>query len=195
MVNSVKKIVIGITGATGAIYGIRLLQVLRERDGYETHLVISKSGFLNIHHELGLSRNDVYGMAHVIYDDNDLGAAIASGAFHTEGMIIAPCSMKTLSALAHGYSNNLVSRSADVALKERRKLIIVPRETPLNIIHIRNMAAVTEAGGIVFMPVPAFYNKPETIEQLVDDTVGRILDVFGIEIPGLYQSWIGLKRG
>lgn len=195
MVNSLKKIVIGITGATGAIYGIRLLQVLRERDGYETHLVISKSGFLNIHHELGLSRNDVYGMAHVVYDDNDLGAAIASGAFHTEGMIIAPCSMKTLSALAHGYSNNLVSRSADVALKERRKLIIVPRETPLNIIHIRNMAAVTEAGGIVFMPVPAFYNKPETIEQLVDDTVGRILDVFGIEVPGLYQSWIGLKRG
>ncbi len=187
-----QKIIIAITGATGAIYGIRLLQILREHSQYEIHLVVSKSGLLNIHHELSLSRKDVHAMAHVVYDDNDLGAAIASGAFRTEGMIVVPCSMKTLSALAHGYSNNLISRSADVTLKERRKLIIVPRETPLNIIHIRNMAAVTEAGGIVFMPVPAFYNKPETLEQLVDDTVGRILDVFGIQIPGIYQPWLGL---
>ncbi len=187
------RVIVAITGATGAIYGIRLLQVLRALNRYETHLVISSAGALNIHHELGIKRAQVYELADVTHDDNDLGAAIASGAFSALGMIIAPCSMKTLSAVAHGYSSNLIARAADVSLKERRKLLMVPRETPLNLIHIRNMAAVTEAGGIIFPPVPAFYGHAKTFDQLIDETVGRILDVFGIPATGLYEPWNGIR--
>lgn len=187
-----RRIVIGMTGATGAIYGVRILQVLRDIGNFETHLVISSAGALNIHHELNIKRSEVYALADIVHDDNDMGACISSGAFHTDGMIIAPCSMKTLSAVAHGYSNNLIARAADVSLKERRKLIIVPRETPLNLIHIRNMATITEVGGIIFPPLPAFYNKAKTIEELVDESVGRILGLFGIDATGLYEPWLGL---
>lgn len=187
------RVIIAITGATGAIYGIRLLQVLRELDHHETHLVISSAGALNIQHELGIKRSQVYALADVTYDDNDLGAAIASGAFATLGMIIAPCSMKTLSAVAHGYSSNLIARAADVTLKERRKLVVVPRETPLNLIHIRNMASLTEAGGIIFPPVPAFYGHAKSFDQIIDETTGRILDVFGIPTTGLYEPWTGIR--
>jgi 4-hydroxy-3-polyprenylbenzoate decarboxylase len=188
-----KRIVIGMTGATGAVYGVRLLEVLRDLGGWETHLVVSAAGALNIRHELNLGRSEVYARADVVHDVNDVGASIASGAFRTEGMIIAPCSMKTLASVAHGFSDNLMARAADVTLKERRRLIVVPRETPLNLVHIRNMAAVTEMGGIVFPPLPAFYGKAKTLEQLIDETVGRILGLFGIEAAGLFEPWTGLK--
>jgi 4-hydroxy-3-polyprenylbenzoate decarboxylase len=188
-----KRIVIGMTGATGAVYGVRLLEVLRGLGGWETHLIVSAAGALNIRHELNLGRSEVYARADVVHDVNDVGASIASGAFRTEGMIIAPCSMKTLASVAHGFSDNLMARAADVTLKERRRLIVVPRETPLNLVHIRNMAAVTEMGGIVFPPLPAFYGKAKTLEQLIDETVGRILGLFGIEAAGLFEPWTGLK--
>ena len=145
-----RRLIIAMTGATGAVYGLRLLQVLREIGGWETHLVVSSAGVLNIRHELGMKRSDVGAFADVVHDVGDVGASIASGAFKTHGMIIAPCSMKTLAAVAHGFSDNLISRAADVTLKERRRLVVVPRETPLNLAHIRNMAAVTEMG-IVFL--------------------------------------------
>lgn len=186
------KVVIAITGATGAIYGVRLLEVLRQLETWQTHLIISSAGALNLQHELGIKRTNVYELADVHYDDNDLGAAIASGAFSTMGMIIAPCSMKTLAAVAHGYSSNLIARAADVTLKERRRLVVVPRETPLNLIHIRNMATLTEAGGIIFPPLPAFYGKNKTFDQIIDETTGRILDVFGIPTTGLYEPWNGI---
>ncbi len=189
-----KRLIIAITGATGAVYGLRLLQVMREIGGWETHLVVSSAGVLNIRHELGMKRSDVGAFADVVHDVGDVGASIASGAFKTQGMIIAPCSMKTLAAVAHGFSDNLISRAADVTLKERRRLVVVPRETPLNLAHIRNMAAVTEMGGIVFPPLPAFYSTAKTLAELIDETVGRILGLFGIEAEGLYEPWEGLKK-
>jgi polyprenyl P-hydroxybenzoate/phenylacrylic acid decarboxylase-like protein len=179
------------TGATGAVYGLRLLETLRSLGGWETHLVVSAAGALNLMHELGMKRRDLYARADVAHDVDDIAASIASGAFKTEGMIIAPCSMKTLAAVAHGFGDNLISRAADVALKERRRLVVVPRETPLNLAHIRNMAAVTEMGGIVYPPLPAFYGAAKTLPELIDDTVGRILALFGIE-AGLYAPWEGL---
>lgn len=187
-----RRLIIAMTGATGAVYGLRLLEVLRGLEGWETHLVVSSAGVLNIHHELGLKRAEVYAVADVVHDVDDIGASIASGAFRTEGMVIAPCSMKTLAAVAHGFGDNLISRAADVALKERRRLVVVPRETPLNLAHIRNMAAVTEMGGIVFPPLPAFYGPAKTLPELIDETVGRILGLFGIEV-GLYAPWEGLR--
>jgi len=189
-----KRLIIGMTGATGAIYGLRLLQVLREIGGWETHLVVSTAGALNIRHELGLKRSEVCAFADAVHDINDVGASIASGAFKTHGMIIAPCSMKTLASVAHGFSDNLISRAADVTLKERRRLVVVPRETPLNLAHIRNMAAVTEMGGIIFPPLPAFYGTAKTLAELIDETVGRILGLFEIEAEGLYEPWEGLKK-
>jgi 4-hydroxy-3-polyprenylbenzoate decarboxylase len=188
-----KRVVIGMTGATGAIYGVRLLEVLRNLGGWETHLIVSSAGALNIRHELNMKRSEVQALADVVHDVNDVGASIASGAFKTEGMIIAPCSMKTLAAVAHGFSDNLISRTADVTLKERRRLVVVPRETPLNLAHIRNMAAVTEMGGIIFPPLPAFYGKAKTLSELVDETVGRILGLFGIEDVGLFAPWEGIQ--
>jgi 4-hydroxy-3-polyprenylbenzoate decarboxylase len=188
-----KRVVIGMTGATGAIYGVRLLEVLRNLGGWETHLIVSSAGALNIRHELNMKRSEVQALADVVHDVNDVGASIASGAFKTEGMIIAPCSMKTLAAVAHGFSDNLISRTADVTLKERRRLVVVPRETPLNLAHIRNMAAVTEMGGIIFPPLPAFYGKAKTLSELVDETVGRILGLFGIEDVGLFAPWEGVQ--
>ena len=182
------------TGATGAIYGKRILEVLRDLGGYETHLVVSDAGTLNIQYELGIKRSDVAQIADVVHRIDDIAAPIASGGFKTEGMIIAPCSMKTLASIAHGFGDNLISRSADVILKERRRLVVVPREAPLNLVHIRNMGAVTEMGAIIYPPVPAFYAKPRTLSDLVDETVGRVLSLMDIETEGLYRPWTGLHE-
>jgi polyprenyl P-hydroxybenzoate/phenylacrylic acid decarboxylase-like protein len=187
----VKRLIVGITGATGAAYGIGLLEELRALEGWETHLVLTDAGVLNAHQELGLKRRDIERLAHKAYHPKDIGAAIASGSFLTEGMVIAPCSMKTLAAVAHAHADDLVSRAADVVLKERRRLVILPREAPLNLAHLRNMVQVTEMGGIVFPPVPAFYAKPKTIDELVAHTVRRVLDLFGIHSPKLAR-WSGI---
>ena len=184
------RVVVGLTGATGAVYAVRLLQRLRQA-GRETHLVASPAGVLNVHHELGLDRKALEALADTSYNPSDIGAAIASGSFVTAGMVIAPCSMKTLAAVAHGYSDNLLSRAADVTLKERRRLLLMVRETPFNLAHLRNMTAVTEMGGIVFPPLPAFYHRPQTIDDLVDDTVERALALLGID-SAAPKSWSGL---
>ena len=189
-----QRLVIGMTGATGAVYGVRMLEVLRGLEAYETHLIVSTAGFINLRHELGMDRKTVHGLADHAYDVNDVAAAIASGAFKTAGMVIAPCSMKTLGSVAHGLSDNLIARAADVTLKERRRLIVMPRETPLNLAHIRNMASVTEMGGIIFPPLPAFYGKTKTLDQLIDETVGRVLGLLGVEDLQLFEPWEGLKR-
>ena len=187
-----KRLILGITGATGVVYAKRILEVLRQSGDWETHLVISDAGVLNIHHELGMKRKAMQALADVTHPIDDVAASIASGGFRTEGMIIAPCSMKTLAAVAMGYGDNLMTRAADVVLKERRRLIIVPREAPLNLAHIRNMATVTEMGGIIYPPLPAFYGGEKTLAQLIDETVGRILSLMGIETEGLYQPWEGM---
>lgn len=188
-----KRLVVAMTGATGAVYGVRILQVMQQRQDWETHLVISTAGILNLKHELNIKRQALYDLADATYDINDIAACIASGAFKTEGMIIAPCSMKTLASVAHGFGDNLISRAADVVLKERRRLILVPRETPLNLAHIRNMASVTEMGGIIFPPLPAFYHKADSLDVLINETVGRIIDLMGIDPGDLYQPWTGLN--
>ena len=188
-----RRMIIGMTGATGAIYGQRLLEILRQIGGWESHLVVSSAGVLNIKHELGMKRSEMYALADVVHDVDDIAASIASGAFRTEGMILAPCSMKTLAAVAHGFADNLISRAADVVLKERRKLVVVPRETPLNLAHIRNMASVTEMGGIIFPPLPAFYGSTKSLPQLIDESVGRMLGLAGVEVDGLFEPWEGLK--
>jgi len=187
-----KRLIIAITGATGAIYGVRMLQVLQVQKQWETHLVISSAGLVNLKHELDMTRDDLSALANVTHGIHDIAATIASGGFKTQGMIIAPCSMKTLSAVAHGFGDNLISRAADVALKERRRVVIMPRETPLHLVHIRNMATVTEMGGIIFPPMPAFYSKNNSISAMVDEAVGRILDMFGVDVTGLYTPWEGL---
>lgn len=189
-----RRLIVAITGATGAAYGVRLLEVLRATGGWESHLVLSDAGVLNAWQELGLKRKAIERLADVAYQPKDIGAAIASGSFLTAGMVIAPCSMKTLAAVAHAHADDLVSRAADVVLKERRRLVMLPREAPLNLAHLRNMVAVTEMGGIVFPPVPAFYARPKTIAQLVDHTVGRVLDLFGIRVAKL-PRWRGMQRG
>jgi polyprenyl P-hydroxybenzoate/phenylacrylic acid decarboxylase-like protein len=188
----VKRLVVGITGATGSLYGVRLLERLRRSRGWESHLVLTDAGVLNAWQELGLKRRDIEKLADVAYHPKDIGAAIASGSFLTEGMVIAPCSMKTLAAVAHAHADDLVSRAADVVLKERRRLVLLPREAPLNLAHLRNMVAVAEMGGIVFPPVPAFYQKPRTIGDLVEHTVARVLDLYGISSPRL-KRWAGMK--
>ena len=189
-----KRLIIGMTGATGAIYGVRMLEILRDLPDWETHLVISQAGLVNLKYELDMDRATLYALADVTHGINDIASSIASGSFKTEGMVVAPCSMKTLAAIAHGFGDNLISRAADVALKERRKTVLIPRETPLNLAHIRNMAAVTEMGGIIYPPMPAFYNKSDSLRHMVDEGVGRILDMFGIEIEGLYRPWQGLDE-
>jgi len=186
-----KRLIVGITGASGAAYGVRLLEELRALRGWESHLVLTDPGALNCWHELRLKRKDVERLAHAAYHPRDIGAAIASGSFLTAGMVIAPCSMKTLAAVAHALSNDLVSRAADVVLKERRRLVLLPRETPLNLAHLRNMVAITEMGGMVYPPVPAFYAKPRSIEQMIDHTVLRVLDLFGIHSKRV-SRWRGL---
>ncbi|WP_409482606.1 UbiX family flavin prenyltransferase [Noviherbaspirillum sp. ST 5-3] len=188
-----KRLIIAITGATGAVYGVRLLQVLRDTPDIETHLLISDAGVLNLHQELEVSRKEVESLANVVHNVRDIGASIASGSFQSEGMIIAPCSMKTLASVAHGLSDNLITRAADVVLKERRRLVLMVRETPFNLAHLRNMTAVTEMGGIVFPPLPGFYHRPQTIAEMVDHTVGRVLDLFSIA-HSLAPRWNGLRQ-
>ncbi len=181
------------TGATGAIYGLRLLEQLAADPDIETHLVISRAGALNCRSELGRSRADLEKLADVVHSDRNIGASIASGSFKADGMIIAPCSMKTLGAVAGGVTDTLVARAADVSLKERRSTVLMVRETPLHLGHLRNMTAVTEMGGIVFPPVPAFYAKLESIEDMVDQTIARVLSLVGIESQRL-RAWPGLSR-
>ncbi len=187
-----KKLVIGITGASGAQYGVRMLEVLRDIGGIETHLMISEAGVMSMHHELDLKRKDVEQLADVVHNVRDIGACVASGSFQNEGMVIAPCSMKTLASVAHGMCDNLITRAADVMLKERRKLVLMVRETPFNLAHLRNMTAVTEMGGIIYPPLPALYQRPQSIAEMVDHTVGRVLDQFGIE-HDMVPRWAGLR--
>jgi len=186
------RLIIAITGATGVAYGVRLLQVLRETP-VETHLLISEAGVLNLHQELDMKRKDVDALADVVHPVRDVGASIASGSFASSGMIVAPCSMKTLAAVANGLSDNLITRAADVVLKERRRLVLMVRETPFNLAHLRNMTAVTEMGGIIFPPLPGFYQRPQSIQEMIDHTVGRVLDLFAIEHV-LTPRWNGMKH-
>jgi len=190
-VASPRRLVIGITGATGSIYAVRMLEVLKPLADVETHLVISPSGVLNIKHELDVDRHAVQDLADHVYGVRDVGATLASGAFATAGMVIVPCSMRTLAAVAHGFSDNLITRAADVTLKERRRLVMMVRETPFNLAHLRNMTAVTEMGGIVFPPLPAFYHRPQTIAEMVDHTVARVLELFDIVVPGPHWEGTG----
>jgi flavin prenyltransferase len=185
-----QRLVVGITGASGAIYGVRLLercQVL----GVETHLVVTPAGVLNVHHECSLDRAALEALATHAYAPGDIGACIASGSFDTAAMVIAPCSMKTLAAVAHGFGDNLLTRAADVTLKERRRLVLMVRETPFNLAHLRNMTAATEMGAIVFPPLPAFYHRPTSIDELVHDSVERVLALAGVT-KAQPQAWGGL---
>jgi flavin prenyltransferase len=184
------RVIVGITGATGAVYAVRLLQRLHGV-GAETHLVVSPAGVLNVHHELGLDRKALEALADHAHNPADIGAAIASGSFATDAMVVAPCSMRTLAAVAHGLSDNLLTRAADVVLKERRRLVLMVRETPFNLAHLRNMTAVTEMGGVIFPPLPAFYHRPATIDEMVDDTVERVLSLLGVA-GAAPKSWAGL---
>ena len=187
-----RRVIVAITGATGAVYGVRLLQVLRAVADVETHLLISPAGVMNLQHELDIGKAEAEALADVVHNVRDIGATIASGSFRAQAMVIAPCSMRTLAAIAHGLSDNLITRAADVTLKERRKLVLMVRETPLNLAHLRNMTAVTEMGGIVFPPLPAFYHRPQSIEELVNESVERVLELAGV--TGVApQSWNGLK--
>jgi flavin prenyltransferase len=184
-----KRLIVAITGATGAIYGVRVLQRLRDA-GAETHLVVSRWGARTLLHETSWSREQVDALASEVYAPADMGATISSGSFRTDGMIIAPCSAKTLAAIAHGYGDNLVHRAADVILKERRRLVVAVREAPLSEIHLENMLKLARMGAVVLPPMPAFYNHPQTIDDIVEHTVSRILDQFGIELPEA-SRWSG----
>ena len=188
-----RRIIVAITGAAGSVYGVRLLEELRKNQAVETHLVVSRAGFLNVATELNMRRGELESMADVVHSDRDIGATIASGSYKTDGMIVAPCSMKTLAAIATGLADNLVSRAADVVLKERRRLVLMVRETPLNLAHLRNMTMVTEMGGVIFPPVPSFYAKLESLDAMVNQTVGRVLDLFDME-SGLVRRWEGVSE-
>ena len=185
------RLVVGITGATGAVYGVRLLQRARAL-GVETHVVATPSGVLNAHHELGLDRKALEAQADFAYAPGDVGACLASGSFGTAAMVVAPCSMKTLASVAHGFSDNLLTRAADVTLKERRKLLLMVRETPFNLAHLRNMTAVTEMGGIIFPPLPAFYLKPDSVQALINESTERVLQLCAVS-GSQPQAWQGLK--
>jgi 4-hydroxy-3-polyprenylbenzoate decarboxylase len=184
-----KRLIVGISGASGAVYGVRLLEVLKGSD-IQTHLVMSKAAKITLAAETSYKVSDVEKLAAVVHSNEDIGAACASGSFHTLGMVIAPCSVKTMSEIATGVTGHLISRAADVALKERRRVVLLLRETPLHLGHIRSMAAVTEAGAVVFPPVPAFYARPASLDEMVDHTVGRVLDLFDID-AGLVRRWTG----
>src|SRR5712671_3820523 len=184
------RLIVGMTGATGVIYGVRLLQRLREA-GVETHLVISKWGARTLLHETPYSREQVEALATEVYAAADMGAAISSGSFQTAGMIIAPCSVRTLAAIAHGYGDNLVHRAADVILKERRKLVLMVREAPLNDIHLENMLKLSRMGAVITPPVPAFYTNPQTLDDVVNQIVMRALDQFGIHLD-VANRWDGI---
>jgi len=186
-------LIVGITGASGAIYGIRLLEMLSSIENVETHLIVSEAAEAIIKYETGRRLEDIKKLANFSYDIRDLGAQISSGSFKAEGMIVAPCTVKTMSAIANSYSENLLIRVGDVTLKERRQLLLLVRETPLHIGHLRNMERLCEMGAIIMPPAPAFYHKPQTIQDIVDHTVGRMLDIFGIEHT-LFQRWSGIAN-
>ena len=186
-----KRIVVGISGASGCIYGIRLLQALRQQSDREIHLVITRSGGVTLrleNPEWDLAA--VQDLAHVVHREGDIAASIASGSFAVESMVVAPCSMRSLAAIAHGFSDNLLTRAADVMLKERRKLVLVTRETPLHAVHLKNMLTVTEMGAVVLPPMPGFYHQPKTMEDLIDHVVGKILDTLGLP-QDLFPPWQG----
>src|SRR5688572_4113675 len=183
------RIIVGISGATGVVYGVRLLERLRDA-GAEVHLVISRWGVRTLLHETSWSREAVEALAHTTYAPGDMGAAISSGSFKTDGMIVAPCSAKTLAAIAHGVGENLIHRAADVVLKERRRLVLVVRETPLSDIHLENMLKLSRMGTTILPPMPAFYNRPRTVDDIVDHTVSRVLDQFGLDARGS-ERWSG----
>jgi 4-hydroxy-3-polyprenylbenzoate decarboxylase len=187
------RLIVGISGATGVIYGVRLLERLRDA-GVETHLVISRWGARTLTHETPYSREQVEALAHTTYAPGDMGAAISSGSFQTAGMLIAPCSAKTLAAIAHGFGDGLIHRAADVVLKERRKLLLAVREAPLSDIHLENMLKLSRMGAIILPPMPAFYNNPRSLADIVEHTVARMLDQFGVEVPGGAQRWTGEMR-
>jgi 4-hydroxy-3-polyprenylbenzoate decarboxylase len=214
----VKRVLIAISGASGAVYGVRLLQYLQQlaqvdqgleadfgpnsgadphttntntKKHLQTHMVVSAAGWRTLAHELGMTRAQVEALADVVYPVEDIGAAVASGSFGIDAMVVAPCSMRTLAAVALGLSDNLITRAADVMLKERRKLVLMVRETPLNLAHLRNMTSVTEMGGIVFPPVPGFYHRPQTIADMVDHTVSRVIDLLGLPQPNA-PRWNGM---
>lgn len=187
------RLIIGMSGASGLVYGIRLLQVLKEEADVETHLVMTQSAKLNISIETDWQLADVEALANEVHHINDIAASISSGSFKTEGMIVVPCSMKTLSGIAHSYADNLLVRAADVILKEQRRLILMPRETPLHTGHCKLLYEVSQIGAIVAPPMPALYNKPESIDDIINHSVGRVLDLFQID-PGIVSRWAGMKR-
>ncbi|MDO8286266.1 MAG: UbiX family flavin prenyltransferase [Rhodoferax sp.] len=185
-----RRIIVAISGASGAVYGVRLLQVLRDTPGVESHLVVSNAGWRNVEEEHGLQRADIEGLADHVHDIANIGASIASGSFQCSGMVVAPCSMRTLAAIAHGLSDNLITRAADVLLKERRRLVLMVRESPLSLIHLRNMVSATEAGAVICPPMPAFYLRPQSMDDIVDFSVARALDL--LEVPHtLAARWNG----
>ena len=183
------RLIVGITGATGVIYGVRLLERLREA-GVETHLVISRWGARTLLHETPYTREQVEALAHTVYASTDMGAAISSGSFQTAGMIVVPCSARTLAAIAHGFGDSLIHRAADVVLKERRKLLLAVREAPLSDVHLENMLKLSRMGVVILPPVPAFYNNPRSLADIVEHTVARMLDQYGVEVPGAAR-WAG----
>jgi 4-hydroxy-3-polyprenylbenzoate decarboxylase len=190
MTPSPRRIIVAISGASGAVYGVRLLKVLRDTPGVESHLVVSNAGWRNVEEEHGLQRADIGALAHHVHDIANIGAAIASGSFQCGGMVVAPCSMRTLAAIAHGLSDNLITRAADVVLKERRRLVLMVRESPLSLIHLRNMVSASEAGAILCPPMPAFYQRPQSVDDIVDFSVARALDL--LDVPHtLVARWQG----
>jgi 4-hydroxy-3-polyprenylbenzoate decarboxylase len=185
-----RRIIVAISGASGAVYGVRLLQVLRDTPGVESHLVVSSAGWRNVQEEHGLQRADIESLADHVHDIANIGDSIASGSFKCSGMVVAPCSMRTLAAIAHGLSDNLITRAADVVLKERRRLVLMVRESPLSLIHLRNMVSATEAGAIICPPMPAFYLRPQSVDDIVDFSVARALDL--LDVPHtLAARWSG----
>ena len=186
-----RRMIVGISGASGVVYGKRLLELLRDLE-IETHLIMSRAACITLAAEATFSRQDLEALATTTHSNKDIGAVCSSGSYKTLGMIVAPCSVKTLAEVATGTTDNLISRAADVVLKERRRLVLMLRETPLHLGHIRNMAQVTEMGGIIYPPVPAFYAKPQSIEDMVDHTVGRVLDLFDLD-PGIVRRWRGTQ--
>ena len=189
-----RRVIVAISGASGAVYGVRLLQVLQTCAGIESHLVVSDAGWRTLRHELDMDAASVEALAHTVHDARNVGASIASGSFQCAGMVIAPCSMRTLAAVAHGLSDSLLTRAADVVLKERRRLVLMVRETPLHLGHLRNMVSVTEMGAIVCPPVPAFYLRPQSVADIVDHSVARALDLLDVQHP-LAARWEGLALG
>jgi flavin prenyltransferase len=185
-----RRLVVAISGASGATYAVRLLQSLREAGGIESHLVVSDAGWRNVELETGMDRAAVEQLAHRLHDVRDVGASIASGSFRCDGMAIVPCSMRTLAAVAHGLADNLITRAADVMLKERRRLVLMVRESPLNLAHLRNMVSATEMGAIICPPMPAFYLRPQSVQDIVDASVARVLDL--LDVPHeLSARWQG----